>query len=205
MNEQMNPYFMFNALNSIQEFILQNKKEQASNYLGDFADLMRSYLQHSQEDSIMLNDEIETLKLYLKLEKLRFDEDFVYELRVDNKLDIYTTKIPSFLIQPFVENAIKHGLLHKKSDRRLLISIEKDADEMIVCKIIDNGIGRERSLEINKNKKHKSFATRASVDRFQLINQNMKEQVGIEIKDLFDENDIAKGTEVMLRIPVKKD
>lgn len=205
LNAQMNPHFMFNALNSIQEFILQNKKEQASNYLGDFADLMRSYLQHSQEDSIVLNDEIETLKLYLKLEKLRFDEDFVYELSVDNKLDMYMIKIPSFLIQPFVENAIKHGLLHKKSDRRLLISIEKDTDEMIVCKIKDNGIGRERSLEINKNKKHKSFATQASVDRFQLINQNMKEKVGIQIKDLYDENDVATGTEVVLRIPVKKD
>lgn len=204
LNAQMNPHFMFNALNSIQEFILQNKKEQASNYLGDFADLMRSYLQHSQEDSIMLNDEIEMLKLYLKLEKLRFDDDFVYDVNVGHGLDIYNTRIPSFLIQPFVENSIKHGLLHKKNDRRLIVSIEKDNDEMIICKVLDNGIGRERSLEINKNKKHKSFATQASVDRFQLINQNVKGKVGIEIKDLYDENDTATGTEVILKIPVKK-
>lgn len=203
LNAQMNPHFMFNALNSIQEFILQNKKEQASNYLGDFADLMRSYLQHSQDDSIVLHDEIEMLKLYLKLEKLRFDDDFTYEVTTLGTVDLFKITIPSFLIQPFVENAIKHGLLHKKQNRHLKVKIEQESDQLIVCTIEDNGIGRQKSMEINKNKKHKSFATQASVDRFQLINQNEKGKVGVTINDLYDENNNPLGTQVVLNIPVK--
>ncbi|MFC4817505.1 sensor histidine kinase [Flavobacterium sp. GCM10023249] len=204
LNAQMNPHFMFNALNSIQEFILQNKKEQASNYLGDFADLMRSYLQHSQEDKIVLHEELETLKLYLKLEKLRFDDDFEYEIKIDPKLEVHQIEIPSFLIQPFVENAIKHGLLHKKGEKQLVVSFEKLGEDEVVCRISDNGVGREKSLEITKNKKHKSFATQASVDRFQLINQNEAKKMALEIIDVKDAEGAPSGTTIVVRIPINK-
>ena len=202
LKSQMNPHFMFNALNSIQEFILQNKKELASNYLGDFADLMRSYLQYSQEDYITLRDEIETLELYLKLEKVRFENDFNYQVIYKPSLDIDSIQIPSFLIQPFVENAIKHGLLHKEGTKHIDIEFVLEKGTVLKCIIIDNGIGRKASQEINKNRKHKSFATEASHNRLQLLNQNIGQKIGLEIEDLFDENSQSLGTRVIVTIPI---
>ncbi|WP_130734111.1 sensor histidine kinase [Flavobacterium sp. J27] len=204
LKSQMNPHFMFNALNSIQEFILQNKKELASNYLGDFADLMRSYLQYSQEDYISLRDEIETLELYLKLEKVRFEDDFYYEVAFLDISDIDGIQIPSFLIQPFVENAIKHGLLHKEGKKKIEIRFLLESEFVLKCEIIDNGIGRAASMEINKNKKYKSFATEASNNRLQLLNQNIGKKIGLVITDLFDENRNAIGTMVSVTIPISK-
>ena len=198
----MNPHFMFNALNSIQEFILQNKKELASNYLGDFADLMRSYLQYSQEDYITLRDEIDTLELYLKLEKVRFENEFDYQVTYKESLDIDSIQIPSFLIQPFVENAIKHGLLHKEGAKYIDIQFVLEKGTVLKCIITDNGIGRKASQEINKNRKHKSFATEASHNRLQLLNQNIGQKIGLEIEDLFDENSQSLGTRVVVTIPI---
>ncbi|WP_445456987.1 histidine kinase [Flavobacterium sp. HNIBRBA15423] len=204
LKSQMNPHFMFNALNSIQEFILQNKKELASNYLGDFADLMRSYLQYSQEDYISLRDEIETLELYLKLEKIRFENDFDYEVNYKKNIDVDALEIPSFLIQPFVENAIKHGLLHKEGKKKIIIHFSLESPIILKCEIIDNGIGRKASQEINKNRKHKSFATEASNNRLQLLNQNIGNKIGLIIEDLYDENEKALGTKVIITIPISK-
>ena len=202
LKSQMNPHFMFNALNSIQEFILQNKKELASNYLGDFADLMRSYLQYSQEDYITLRDEIDTLELYLKLEKVRFENDFNYQVIYKPSLDIDSIQIPSFLIQPFVENAIKHGLLHKEGPKNITIQFVLQKGTVLKCIVTDNGIGRKASQEINKNRKHKSFATEASHNRLQLLNQNIGQKIGLEIEDLWDENRQPSGTRVVVTIPI---
>lgn len=204
LKSQMNPHFMFNALNSIQEFILQNKKELASNYLGDFADLMRSYLQHSQEDTISLRDEIETLELYLKLEQIRFEEDFKFTIVYDKKLPIDTIEIPSFLFQPFVENAIKHGLLHKKGTKTIAIEFIKINEDVLECHIQDNGIGRKESERINKNRKHKSFATEASQNRLNLLNQNIQAKIGLLIEDLYDSENNPLGTKVIITIPLLK-
>jgi hypothetical protein len=201
LKSQMNPHFMFNALNSIQEFILQNKKELASNYLGDFADLMRSYLQHSQEDTISLRDEIETLELYLKLEQIRFEEDFVYQIIYDRKLAIDMIDIPSFLLQPFVENAIKHGLLHKHGNKSITVEFVKINNEILECRIQDNGIGRRESERINKHRKHKSFATEASQNRLNLLNQNIEAKIGLTIEDLYDQRNSSLGTKVIITIP----
>lgn len=202
LKSQMNPHFMFNALNSIQEYILQNKKELASNYLGDFADLMRSYLQHSQEDTISLRDEIETLELYLKLEQIRFEEDLEYQIKYDKDLTIDSIQIPSFLLQPFVENAIKHGLLHKHGAKIISIKFVKVNNEILQCSIQDNGIGRKESEIINRNRKHKSFATEASQNRLNLLNQNINSKIGLTIEDLYDEQNRSLGTRVILKIPI---
>lgn len=202
LKSQMNPHFMFNALNSIQEFILQNKKELASNYLGDFADLMRSYLQYSQEDYITLRDEIETLELYLKLEKVRFENEFDYKVTYKESLDIDSIQIPSFLIQPFVENAIKHGLLHKEGAKQIDVQFLLEKEAVLKCIITDNGIGRKASQEINKNRKHKSFATEASHNRLQLLNQNIGQKIGLEIEDVLDEKSQSLGTRVVVTIPI---
>lgn len=202
IKSQMNPHFIFNALNSIQEFILLNKKDLASHYLADFADLMRSYLQHSQEDEVSLKDEIETLTLYLKLEKIRFDQDFEFEIKTATNLALEQTYIPSFLIQPFVENAIKHGLLHKHGYKKLTILFSEKDNEHIVCEIIDNGIGRKQSELINsKRKKHQSFATKASLTRLELLNQNSIHKIELQINDLIDEQNCSLGTQVVITLP----
>lgn len=202
IKSQMNPHFIFNALNSIQEFIILNKKELASDYLADFADLMRSYLQHSQEDAISLRDEIETLELYLKLEKIRFEQDFEYTISWSKELSLDEMAIPSFLIQPFVENAIKHGLLHKNGKKNLAITFEKTSNQTISCVITDNGIGRKASELLNKNKKHQSFATKASQNRLEILNQTSKEKIDLKIIDLYDEEQISLGTKVEILIPL---
>lgn len=202
LKSQMNPHFIFNALNSIQEFILLNKKELASNYLADFADLMRSYLQHSQEDVVSLQDEIETLDLYLKLETIRFDDDFEFTIHCDSQLDKEQTFIPSFLLQPFVENAIKHGLLHRSGPKKLLVAFEKISTHTLKCVIEDNGIGRAASSHINTKRKHQSFATKASQNRLDLLNQSTVEKINLQIIDLYDADNQGTGTKVILSIPI---
>lgn len=204
LKSQMNPHFMFNALNSIQEFILQNKKELASNYLGDFADLMRSYLQHSQEDTISLRDEIETLELYLKLEQIRFEEDFNYQIIYNDRLPIDAIEIPSFLLQPFVENAIKHGLLHKSGNKNIIVKFVEVNSKILECIIQDNGIGRKESKKRIKHRKHKSFATEASQNRLNLLNQNIEAKIGLTIEDLYDEQENPLGTKVVIKIQLLK-
>lgn len=204
LKSQMNPHFIFNALNSIQEFILLSKKELASNYLADFADLMRSYLQHSQEDTVSIQDEIETLNLYLKLEKIRFEDDFEFTIQCDSQIDKEQTYMPSFLLQPFVENAIKHGLLHRSGLKKLSVSFTKLSNHTLKCEIEDNGIGRVVSSQIITKRKHQSFATKASQNRLDLLNQSSKEKIDLQIIDLYDANNQPSGTKAVLSIPIIK-
>ncbi len=205
LKAQMNPHFMFNALNSIQKYILTNQKTIASDYLGRFADLMRIYLNHSTKDYITLAEEIETLRLYLNLEKIRFGENFNYKINVDTfKVLIHNMKIPTLIIQPYIENAIKHGLLHKKENKVLDISfvIDGNNSDSIICIIEDNGIGRERSYQINKkrSKLHTSFASDAGKTRLELLNFGKEKQIVVDIIDL-KKGTVAIGTKVILRIP----
>jgi LytS/YehU family sensor histidine kinase len=179
-----------------------NKKELASNYLADFADLMRSYLQHSQEDTVSLSDEIETLDLYLKLEKIRFEEDFVFSIQCDTSIDKEQTYIPSFLLQPFVENAIKHGLLHQNGEKKISVSFEKLSTYSIKCEIQDNGIGRTASAKLNEKRKYQSFATKASQNRLELLNQSAEDKIELQIFDLYDEQQQSLGTKVIVTIPI---
>ncbi len=206
LKAQMNPHFIFNALNSIQEYILYNKKDLASDYLGKFSDLIRTYLHHSDTGYITIREELESLNLYLELEKLRFEDKLNYNISVDENLneDCYT--IPTMFIQPYVENALKHGLLHKKEDRKLSIEFNLIESDILECVITDNGIGRERSEQINsrKNILHKSFALKASKNRLELLNYKSDKKIGVEIKDLYNDHGTPQGTKVMLKIPLSK-
>ena len=186
IRSQMNPHFMFNALNTIQEFILTNQQEIASEYLADFADLMRMYLNQSKEDEVSISTEEENLKLYLRLENLRFNDDLNYKVNIDPLINKDGTMIPVMLIQPYVENSIKHGLLHKKGEKNLDIRFQKFGDTGIKCIIEDNGIGRASSSDINASKtfKHKSFATNANESRIDMINQNREKKITARIIDL---------------------
>lgn len=203
LKAQMNPHFIFNALNSIQDYIVLNQKNLASDYLGKFADLIRNYLHFSDTGFISIPEEVHNLKLYLGLEKLRFEEALDYQLTIDNKVNSETIKIPTMLIQPYVENALKHGLLHKKDNRKLSISISKSSEKIIQCIVQDNGIGREKSKELNKKREHqhKSFALKATTERLDLLNYGKEQKIGVEIIDL-KYGDEATGTKVILNIPI---
>ncbi|CAN5360522.1 hypothetical protein BH09BAC1_BH09BAC1_19020 [soil metagenome] len=203
---QMNPHFIFNALNTIQSYIYLNDKQNASNYLGKFSRLTRMVLDMSNHELVSLRDELEALTLYLELERMRFEEVLVFEIQVDAALDTESIKLPAMLIQPYLENAIKHGLLHKKDNRELYCGFKLIAQNLVVT-IEDNGIGRQRSGELNvaKMDNHKSFATQANSKRFNLLNKNGDEAVGAEYTDKVDSEGRAAGTVVLLTIPVQFD
>jgi Histidine kinase/Y_Y_Y domain/Two component regulator propeller len=202
---QMNPHFMFNALNSIQEFILLNEKRQANMYMGKFADLMRMTLDMSNKPEVLLEDEIKMLELYLELEALRFEEQFRYSIQVDETVDKTHIHLPAMLIQPNVENAIKHGLLHRQDEKRLSIHFSMKDEYTLYCTVTDNGIGRKRSGEINeqRQKKHTSFATGATQKRLELLNHGKQYPISIVYHDLADKHGSAAGTMVEINIPLQ--
>lgn len=205
---QMNPHFIFNALNSIQEFIFLNEKRQANNYIGKFSDLMRLTLSASNKQQVTLADEIKVLRLYLDLEKVRFEDALHVYIHVDDTLAVESIYIPSLLIQPYVENAIKHGLLHRKSNRQLRIKFYPLDKQLLGCSIEDNGIGRKRSAELKKHrvgKKGAGFSMSATQKRLDLLNYNRsntaQQDINVEVIDLYDEQNQGAGTRVLLRIP----
>ncbi|SHJ98508.1 Tetratricopeptide repeat-containing protein [Reichenbachiella agariperforans] len=204
LKAQMNPHFIFNVLNSIQEFIILNKKDLASDYLSMFAELIRSYLHFSNSGSISLRDEVDTLEKYLELETLRFEDTFSYDLQVDEGIYPEEFQIPTMIIQPYVENAIKHGLFHKSGDRKLTVAFTKPETDLIQCIITDNGIGRANAKKRNeaKGNTHKSFAMEAIASRLELYNEKSKNKIGIETLDLLGDNQEALGTQVILTIPL---
>lgn len=202
LRSQMNPHFIFNALNSIQEYIMLNQKKLASDYLGKFADLMRAYLRHSSKGRVPLQEEIDCLEMYLELEKLRFEDKLTYSIKNDI-LEPNNIYIPTMLIQPYVENALKHGLLHRKENRILKIDFSlHEALKTIKCSIVDNGVGRTKAKEYKERsyKQHKSFATKANQDRLDLLNYGKEKQIGVTITDLLKE-ETAIGTQVDIIIP----
>ncbi|MEM6686237.1 MAG: histidine kinase [Bacteroidota bacterium] len=205
LRSQMNPHFIFNALNSIQDYILNNEKKLARTYLVKFSRLIRLYLEHSQKDVISLEEELVALHLYLELEKDRFEDSFAYTVNIHDALETPHLAIPTFLLQPYVENAIKHGLLHKKKNRKLAISIALDAShEKLVCIIDDNGIGREASELINNKKAFypKSFSSAANAKRIELLNKTRTQPIQLHIEDKKDSENNALGTKVTVSIPL---
>ncbi|MCI2228603.1 histidine kinase [Polaribacter sp. MSW13] len=202
LRSQMNPHFIFNALNSIQDYIISNEKELASSYLVKFSRLIRMYLDYSQQNEITLEEELNALKLYLELEKVRFEEELEYNIAVDNQLKTRQIKVPSLFIQPYVENALKHGLLHKLNDRKLLIEAKIIQQNKLQITVEDNGIGRVQSEKLKRsNQQHKPFATKANKERVHLYKNKLKRNITIEVEDLYDENQIASGTRVVIIMP----
>ena len=204
LKAQMNPHFMFNALNSIQEFILLNDKKQANMYMGKFADMMRLILDMSNKDTITLDEELRSLDLYLQLEALRFEEQFSFSIDKDKSINVAYIHMPAMIIQPYVENAVKHGLLHKPGEKKLSIHFSLVNEHTLCCTVTDNGIGRKRSGEINemRQKKYSSFATGATQKRLELLNYRKKELISVTYKDLYDPAGQATGTVVTINIPV---
>ena len=193
----MNPHFFFNALSSIQYFIAQNDRKNAINYLSTFSQLVRGILEHSVSNTISLAKEISQLKNYIVLEQLRFENKFDYRIDIDNELDLEGIEIPSLLVQPYVENAIIHGLYNKQERGLLTISISKENDALLF-QVKDNGVGRKKSMEINKKNRfgHKSLGAEITGERLKLINNKYK--VSFEILDMVDETGQPEGTTVKI-------
>jgi len=205
LKSQMNPHFMFNALNSIQEQFMYGDKNIANEQMGNFTYLTRQILSISGKRRIPLASEIDLLTKYLELEKMRFSEGFSYTITVSDELDEDYHQLPPMLIQPFVENSIKHGLLHKSGEKRLSIAFSMDEkEEFIVCVVEDNGVGRAKSAELKQKRLqiHESFSTNATSERLRLLSSSMNTQELVQYEDLADEYGQSSGTRVTLNIPL---
>lgn len=203
LRAQMNPHFIFNAINSIQTYILRNDSVNAHRYLGRFAKLMRNILEQTMHENIIIEQEIETLLIYLELEKLRFNFDFDLHVEIDEGIRNSQHKIPSMLIQPYFENAIWHGLMHKDGRKMLLLKMTFIEIGKIICTIEDNGIGRKRSSEINnlKSSRHKSLGMEITGERLDILKKQSDINIPVEIIDLINPDGSGAGTRVELIIP----
>ncbi len=206
LRSQMNPHFMFNSLNSI-KLLMQNKEEEkAIHYLNKFSKLLRSILNVSNKSLHSLEDEIEICTLYLDIESIRFSDKFEYYFDMDPSIDSSFVQIPSLLLQPYLENAIWHGLLHKEGHRHLIITI-RNRRKYVEVSIRDNGIGRKKALEIKAKRKqnHKSIGMQIGQDRVELYNSRNEQKLSIVIKDHYTPSGDSLGTELILKLPYDQD
>lgn len=203
LRQQMNPHFIFNTLNSIQYYMYQHDKIATNNYLTKFSRLIRKILENSQLALVSLKDELDVIQLYLELETLRFKDKFTFEITLDEDIDTLTYKIPAMLIQPYVENAVCHGLINKPENGLLIIRM-KICGQHICCTIQDNGIGREAAMEIQKQKEstHNSLGTKITESRIKLTNQLYGTDLKVVYTDLKDHENQASGTRVELYLPI---
>jgi ligand-binding sensor domain-containing protein len=206
LRAQMNPHFIFNCLNSIDSFIIKNETHKASAYLNDFARLIRLMLQNSRNNLVSLQDELEALELYLQMEQLRFSQKFQYHLQVSADIPLAAAYIPPLLIQPYVENAIWHGLLHKQNGEmgKVTVLIKPQGTALHIT-ITDNGVGRVKAAELKARRKtaHKpAMGTQITADRIELINQMYQTRATVNSFDLMDSEGRPAGTQVVLLIPI---
>lgn len=204
LRAQMNPHFIFNCLNSINRYIVKSDQTTASLYLTKFAKLMRLILDNSNSKNVLLTNELEALKLYIEMEALRFDKKFTYEIKVEDNLGADTIEVPPLIIQPYVENAIWHGLLHKEGDGHLSIRVSMAGSGMLQCVIEDNGIGRSKAkaLKSKSATSRKSLGMQLTESRLGLLNKHAATNASVEIVDLENGQQEAMGTKVILKIPV---
>ena len=202
LRSQMNPHFIFNSLSSINRFILQNNKTQASEYLTKFSKLMRLILENSQVPLITLESELESLKLYLDLEALRFNYRFGYKISVAPETDTSVLKVPPLIMQPYVENAIWHGLMHKEEKGQLDIEISRE-DEHLFVRITDDGVGRKQSASFRSKSAtlHKPMGLRITEERIAMMERSFGRESNVTINDLVLPDGRPAGTEVTLKIP----
>ena len=199
LRAQMNPHFIFNALNSVNHYIAKSDERSANRFLSEFSVLMRSVLENSEEDFIPLAKELELLELYVKLEHSRFEDKFDYEIQVDPAIDVAAYWIPPMLLQPYIENAIWHGLRYKEEKGFLKIGVRPLTGELLEIVIEDNGIGRKRSAEIktSNQRKQKSKGMGNIKKRIQILNDMYKNRVEVSLSDL---NGDQTGTRVRLKL-----
>jgi len=204
LRSQINPHFVFNSLNSIKSYILTHRSTEASEYLTDFSTLMRSILQYSKEQLITLHEELEIMLLYISLEKRRFEENFLFNYELDTDIDTKEIMIPPMLLQPYIENAIKHGLMNKDGFRILSLKVSVESKGFIRIEIEDNGIGREKASLLRKNTpKHQSMGMGINDERIHLLGQSNAFFIDVQIEDKKSDTNNSEGTKVIIRIPIE--
>jgi len=203
LSKQMNPHFLFNSLNSIQYYIVKNDRISSSRFLSKFATLMRVILNNSQNQSVALSEEMSALKLYLELESMRFKDRFEYTIDMDSHINQLTTFIPPFIIQPFIENSIWHGLMNREGDGLLQIRFILE-EFYLKCIIEDNGVGRQHAAEIEGSNPFKTASKGISITetRLRLIDKKGLQTEPVKYIDLYDQNGVSEGTRVELLIPI---
>ena len=203
---QMNPHMLFNALNSIQLYIVMNDADNALKHITKFSKFLRRMLNNASKDFVTIEEEIDTIRLYLDIEDLRFDGCFDFELEIDSEIDVKTTEMPSMILQPYIDNAINHGLLHIKGRKRLLhIKFEKQSEAIIACIIQDNGVGRKKATEIKENSGivRTAKGMQVTAEQLKLMNRYAQGQYAVHVTDLYDNQNEACGTRVEIQINVK--
>jgi tetratricopeptide (TPR) repeat protein len=207
LRTQMNPHFIYNCLNAINNLVMKGKNDKASNYLLSFSKLLRMILDFSDKTFVDLEDEINFIKLYLSLEALRMGSDFSYEVKTAQHILDDDIAVPSLLIQPFIENAIWHGLINKEGEKKLTVTFDEVSEKNhLRCVVEDNGIGRERSGEIKRNNHtmlHESKGIRITQERMELLRYQIKNEVSVNIKDKKNNLNQAEGTTVELVLPTQ--
>lgn len=203
LRAQMNPHFIFNSLNAIQECIVSGKVDAAYGYLARFSKLLRMVLNNSEKNLVTLQEETDMLEIYLKLEALRFKNNFTYEINIAENVEPEMCMIPPLLLQPYIENAIWHGLLHKEGNKTLKIDCE-EREGKLCCIITDNGIGRKKSAEIKAAKlgvdNFESRGMQLSKQRIKILNQQQKNNFSVSIEDLYSDDNSAAGTRVIVEL-----
>lgn len=202
LRAQMNPHFLFNCLNSVKAFIIDNDPRMAASYLNKFARLIRLILQQSNENFVKLENELEALELYIQLESVRFEGKFEYQIIISEEVKPDRIELPPMLFQPYVENAIWHGLMQKKSKGFLIVKISRKND-FLECEIEDNGIGRKASIESQNGGllKKKSMGMGITKNRIELLQQIYQTSITLKIEDLFEKG-VPIGTKVKMIFPI---
>ncbi len=203
LRSQMNPHFLFNSLNSIKLYIINNEQKNAVHYLNKFSKLVRKILEASSLKEIPLAEELETVELYMNIEDIRFSNEINFKIRIDEAIDVHQVKIPSLILQPFLENALWHGLSSKEGPKNVDLHIGDDGDGFIKISITDNGVGREAAerIKLGKVLKRKSVGIDITKERLANFSKDYQNSFEVDIVDLYDEGGEALGTKVVLRIP----
>ena len=203
LRAQMNPHFIFNSLASIQNFVINENSDQASIYLSRFSQLVRNILDNSTEEYVPLEKEISTIENYLSLQKARYTGKFEYKITVDEEIDEENILIPPMLAQPFIENAIEHGIRHKETSGHIEIRFRLKYG-LIRVEVEDDGVGREKAQEIESKQtsRHRSMAISITSDRLDILNRKLKKKIRMEIIDLKDASGQGCGTRVEFGVPV---
>jgi len=204
LKSQMNPHFIFNSLNSIKLYIINNEKENAVYYLNKFAKLIRKILVVSNEKDISLADELDTMKLYMNIENIRFSNEIDFKVNIDKGISLENIRVPSLILQPFLENSLWHGLSSKTDDKQIILDVKKEKNDYITISITDNGVGRKVSQErkLKKTLKRKSVGIEITKERLFNFSKRFARLYDLKIEDLFDSQNNATGTKVILNIPV---
>ncbi len=215
LRNQMNPHFIFNALNGVQNYILKSDTYEAYNYIIKFSESIRLILENSKESFIELQREVELIRIYVDLEKLRFRDKITYEENINFEIPESGMKIPAMILQPIVENAIIHGVLNKKNGGEVKLTLQKsksitqdrsNKEYLLTCIIEDNGIGRKAASDIKQKSKNKhlSLATTNTKQRIKILRENGYSGINYIIEDLYDKNNEVLGTRVILQLPIQE-